>query len=155
MFIDFDTTSLFGAPDLWLTPLTQYKLLSANPMHMKIHIEAQHECLTQHNYFNRIDDLQHHPNDDLGEALDQTRMRACLCAEAKVPCCPDVPHLLAMTNTRSLFNILKCCYVNASITSTSVAKSENLSCATTSNSSFHNPCVMKHHPQRFEGIGEI
>jgi hypothetical protein len=107
MFINFDTTVLFGAPDLRLTPLAQRKLLSTNSTHMKIYIEAQHVCLTQHNYFSRINRLQGHPTDDLVEALDRTHTCACLYVKAKLPHYPHVPYLPAIANARNFSNILK------------------------------------------------
>ena len=107
MFVDFDTKALFGAPDSWLALLTQRKLLATNPNHVKIYFEAQHECLTQHNYFQCIKHLQHHLSDELAEALDRTRPRACLYAEAKVPCYPDVPYSPAVANVWNHFNIPK------------------------------------------------
>jgi hypothetical protein len=83
MFVDFDTKALFGAPDARLALLTQCKLLAPNPKHITIYFEAQHKYLTQHNYFHRIKHLQHHPSDELAEALNRTRSRACLYVEAK------------------------------------------------------------------------
>ena len=107
MFIDFDTTALFGAPDSRLAPLAQRKLQATNPKHVTIYFEKQYEYLIQHNYFPRLEHLQHHPDDALAEALDRTRTRACLYAEAKLPRYPDVPYSPAIANARNHFNILK------------------------------------------------
>ena len=72
-----------------------------------IYFEAQYDYLIQHNYFPCLEHLQHHPDDALAEALDRTRTRARLYAEAKLPRYPDVPYSPAIANARNHFNILK------------------------------------------------
>jgi hypothetical protein len=79
---------------------------STNPNHVRIHIEAQHEYLEEHNYVHRILHLQQNPNEELAESVDRMRMRACLYAESKIPQYPDVPYSPAMVEARNYFGLL-------------------------------------------------
>jgi hypothetical protein len=85
MFVDFNTSALFGTETSTLAVNAPCRITSTNPNHVRIYIEAQHECLEEHNYVHRILHLQQNPNEELAESLDCARTRACLYADSKIP----------------------------------------------------------------------
>jgi hypothetical protein len=107
MFADFNTSALFGAETSTLAANAPRRIASTNPNHVRTHIEAQHECLDEHNCLHRILHLQPNQMEELAESLDHMRTRACLCAESKVPQYPDVPHSPATVEAHNYFGLLR------------------------------------------------
>jgi len=107
MFLDLDTSSLFGAPDTQLAPLAPCRLKSTNPQQVTSYFEHYFDYLVEHNFFDRLQRLEEHPSHALAERLDRTRIQAALFAEAKLPQYPDVPYSPAIVRLRNRFGLLR------------------------------------------------
>ena len=109
MYIDFNTSSLFGAETTQLATMAKRKLHSSNPAHVTAYFQHKIKYLHDHNFFVKLEELKQSPSDALAERLDRTLLRASLYAEARIPQYPSVPFsptIADLRNTLGLYRML-------------------------------------------------
>jgi hypothetical protein len=85
MFIDFNTSKLFGAPDTQLAPMAARLLKSSNREHVTQYFETRYDYLENHNFFNKLEQLKQKPNNKLAEKLDRTFTQSARHAKNRLP----------------------------------------------------------------------
>jgi exonuclease III len=82
MFVDFDSTALFGTKPVPLASSTQRDFKASDPSSVRAYVETKFSELLKHNFLERIQTLEslRSPNHDIAERLDRDMQRAAIIA---------------------------------------------------------------------------
>ncbi|KAL7574197.1 hypothetical protein ACA910_014872 [Epithemia clementina (nom. ined.)] len=120
--IDFDLLGLFGNPTYCLASPSQREFRATDRKSVATYLTVKHAYLSQHNFFQRLDQLTQHWDPALAEQLDRDFQRASVTAAKACVRKPNLPYVRKLACLRQEKNVL-CRILSQSRTGQSLAAS--------------------------------